>query len=102
MLQILEGFGLVQHVHEATHSHGPTLDVLITRDTNRLSGTAKVKDIGICDDKGNLIKGHYSIIYHINERRFQSNLKLCRTAILTLYLPVFLKWNMVFKSSYNT
>ena len=66
MLQILEGFGVAQHVHEATHCHGHTLDVLITRDTNRLSGTAEVKDIGICDDKGNLIKGHYSIIYHIN------------------------------------
>ena len=66
MLQILEGFGLAQHVHEATHCHGHTLDVLITRDTNRLSRTAEVKDIGICDDKGNLIKGHYSIIYHIN------------------------------------
>ena len=24
------------------------------------------------------------------------------THALTLYLPVFLKWNMVFKSSYNT
>ena len=51
MLQILEGFGLIQQVHEATYCHGHTLDVLITRGTNRLSGTAEVKDIGICDDK---------------------------------------------------
>ena len=53
MLQILEGFGLIQQVHEATYCHGHTFDVrdLITRVTNKLSGTAEVKDIGICDDK---------------------------------------------------
>ena len=30
MLHILKGFGLVQHIHDDTHCHGHTLDVLIT------------------------------------------------------------------------
>ena len=61
MMQTLHSYGLKQHIHEATHYCGHTLDVLINRDYSTLLSAIDVKDIGLCDDKGNLVNGHYAI-----------------------------------------
>ena len=61
MMQTLHSYGLKQHIHEATHYCGHTLDVLINRDCSTLLSAIDVKGIGLCDDKGNLVNGHYAI-----------------------------------------
>ena len=61
MMQTLHSYGLKQHIHEATHYCGHILDVLINRDCSTLLSAIDVKDIGLCDDKGNLVNGHYAI-----------------------------------------
>ena len=61
MMQTLHSYGLKQHIHEATHYCGHTLDVLIHRDCSTLLSAIDVKDIGLCDNKGNLVNGHYAI-----------------------------------------
>ena len=55
MMQTLHSYGLKQHIHEATHYCGHTLDVPINRDCSTLLSAIDVKDIGLCDDKGNPI-----------------------------------------------
>ena len=69
MKRTLECFGLQQHVHQSTHYCGHTLDVLISRDTSTLVSNCTVKDIGLCDDDGTLINGHYAVICDIQQRR---------------------------------
>ena len=61
MMQTLHSYGLKQYIHEATHYCGHTLDVLIHRDCSTLLSAIDVKDIGLCDNKGNLVNGHYAI-----------------------------------------
>ena len=65
MERTLECFGLQQHVHQSTHYCGHTLDVLISRDTSTLASNCTVNDIGLCDDDGTLINGHYAVICDI-------------------------------------
>ena len=69
MKRTLECFGLQQHVHQSTHYCEHTLDVLISRDTSTLVSNCTVKDIGLCDDDGTLINGHYAVICDIQQRR---------------------------------
>ena len=72
MINILDSYGLQQHIHEPTHYCGHTLDVLINRDTNASLSDIQVKDIGLCDNSGKLIKSHYGItcdIVHNNSLR---------------------------------
>ena len=61
MMQTLHSYGLKQHIREATHYCGHTLDVLINKDCSTLLSAIDVKDIGLCDDKRNLVNGHYAI-----------------------------------------
>ena len=67
MKRTLECFGLQQHVHQSTHYCGHTLDVLISRETSTLVSNCTVKDIGLCDDDGTLINGHYAVICDIQQ-----------------------------------
>lgn len=61
----LSGCGLQQHIHEPTHVAGHTLDVLISRDTSGDSfiSNIEVKNIGLCNNKGQLIRDHFAITY---------------------------------------
>ncbi len=60
-INILNSCGLQQHVQEPTHHHGHILDVLISRDTSTCMKNVDVKDIGLCNDYGNLLNDHYAI-----------------------------------------
>ncbi|XP_062582897.1 uncharacterized protein LOC134244661 [Saccostrea cucullata] len=52
--ELLAEHGLKQHISDATHRLGHTLDVLITReDSSILKGIPFVADPGICDNNGN-------------------------------------------------
>ncbi len=60
-MQSLESHGLQQHIHEPTHHHGHTLDVLISRDTSNIVTDVEVHDINLCSDDGTIIQDHYAI-----------------------------------------
>ena len=60
-IQSLESHRLQQHIQVATHHHGHTLDVLISRDTITLLTDIEVEDINLCNDDGDLIRDHYFI-----------------------------------------
>ena len=60
MQQTIESCGLQQHIDQATHYLGHTLDILITRDTSNIVAACEVRDIGLCDNVGNLINGHFA------------------------------------------
>lgn len=59
--------GLHQHITEPTHVAGHTLDVLITRDKTaaKFINDIEVRDIGLCTNKGILVRDHYAIICSI-------------------------------------
>ena len=64
MERTVESFDLQQHVHQPTHYCGHTLDVLMSRDNSTIVSNSEVKDIGLCDDNGKLIK--VILQYHVN------------------------------------
>ena len=66
-IQTLESNNLKQHTQGPTHYSGHTLDVVITRETSTLIRDVTVTDIGLCNDDGNLLNGHYAIIFTINQ-----------------------------------
>ncbi len=47
MITVLNTFDLIQHVHEPTHNHGHTLDLLISRGLNISS--IVIKDVSLSD-----------------------------------------------------
>ena len=51
-------FGLTQHVRESTHTHGHTLDLVITRSNETTVFDIRVTDLGISD--------HYAIVLKIS------------------------------------
>lgn len=59
----LNAHGLTQHVHEPTHIHGHTLDVVITRDTSNIISHTVVTDPGLCDHLGTLSKDHFAVSF---------------------------------------
>ena len=63
---VLESCGLQQHIHEPTHVHGHTLDVVITRDTSNLVSDINVTDPGLCDHMGRLTRDHYAVSFTAN------------------------------------
>ena len=67
---------LQQHVHQPTHYCGHTLDVLMSRDNSTIVSNSEVKDIGLCDDNGKLIKSHFAITCELQHRRIPVNLNL--------------------------
>ena len=44
MQQTIESCGLQQHIDQATHYLGHTLDILITRDTSNIVAACEVRD----------------------------------------------------------
>ena len=69
MERTVESFDLQQHVHEPTHYCGHTLDVLMSQDNSTIVSNSEVKDIGLCDDNGKLIKSHLAITCELQHRR---------------------------------
>ena len=61
----IESCGLQQHIDQATHYRGHTLDILITTDTSNVVAACEVRDVGLCDNVGNLINGHFALIAKI-------------------------------------
>ena len=57
MMDLLHTHNLDQHVHEPTHKHGHTLDLLITRATENITQDIRVFDPDISD--------HYSVIFSL-------------------------------------
>lgn len=61
-LESLEDHGLVQHIQGATHIHGHTLDVVITREESSiLVDTPSILDPYLCDKRGNPSGDHLSL-----------------------------------------
>ena len=68
MMQTLESCGLQQHIRDPTHYCGHILDVLISRDSSTLLPACEVRDIGLSDNNGNTMNGHYAITCEIKQR----------------------------------
>ena len=68
MMQTLESCGLQQHIRDPTHYCGHILDVLISRDSSTLLSACEVRDIGLSDNNGNTMNGHYAITCEIKQR----------------------------------
>ena len=52
---------------DPTHYLGHTLDVVISRDTSDVVRDVKVTDIGLSDDKGNVIQDHFAVMLNTKE-----------------------------------
>ena len=65
-ISIIAATGFQQHIHEPTHHHGHTLDILVSRDDSSIVNTAAVVDIGLSDNDGNIVRDHYAIRISIN------------------------------------
>ena len=52
---------------DPTHYLGHTLDVVISRDTSDAVCNVKVTDIGLSDDKGNVIHDHFAVVFNIKQ-----------------------------------
>jgi hypothetical protein len=50
--RILDEHGLLQHVKGATHVHGQTIDLIITRNSHILISVPTIKDPALCDNNG--------------------------------------------------
>ena len=67
--QILKSSGLQQHAVGPTHYLGHTLDILISRDNGDIRYDIVIKDIGLCDNDGNLSRDHFAICCNIRQSR---------------------------------
>ena len=60
-MSVLQSCGLQQHVTGATHIHGHTLDVIITRYDSAVVSDIEVTDPGLCDHMGKLSRDHFAV-----------------------------------------
>ena len=60
---LLQSCGMQQHVREATHVRGHTLDVVIARDNSSIVSDVNVIDPGIGDSTGNVSRDHFAVIF---------------------------------------
>ena len=65
-ISCLQSFGLRQHVNTATHKHGHTLDVVITRDSSNLVSDLTVSDPHLCNDGGKITRDHLAVNFKLN------------------------------------
>ena len=65
-ISCLQSFGLRQHVNTATHKHGHTLDVVITRDSSNLVSELTVSDPHLCNDGGKITRDHLAVEFKLN------------------------------------
>ena len=69
-ISLLEGHGLSQHVQEATHKKGHTLDLVITHSgSTLLKATPIISNPGLCDKHGKLSGDHFAVICTVNLQR---------------------------------
>ena len=63
-----DGFQLTHYnSYDPTHYLGHTLDVVISRDTSDVVCNVKVTDMGLSDDKGNVIHDHFAVVFNIKQ-----------------------------------
>ena len=60
---VLQFCGMLQHVKEPTHVLGHTLDVAITRETDKIISCIDVTDPGLFDKSGKVIRDHFAVIF---------------------------------------
>ena len=63
---VLQSCGMMQHVKEPTHVLGHTLDVVITRDTDKIVSNIEVKDPGLSDGTSKVSKDHFAVTSNAN------------------------------------
>lgn len=61
----LDTYGMCQHVHEPTHVAGHTLDVVISRETDKIVPNVEVVDPGLSDSSGNILSDHLAVIFDV-------------------------------------
>ena len=66
---ILEEFGYKQHVMVPTHIKNHTLDVLITKERTSLIESLEVRDPGLCNSQGLVVKDHFALnaVLHVSK-----------------------------------
>ena len=62
---VLQSFGMMQHVKGPTHVLGQTLDVIITRDTDKNLSNIEVIDPGLSDGTGKVSKDHFAVTFKV-------------------------------------
>ena len=60
---VLQSCGMQQHVNEPTHVHGHTLDVVISRDAEKIVSQVYVTDPGLSDSNDKVLKDHYAVTF---------------------------------------
>ena len=58
-----------QHAVGPTHYLGHSLDILISRDNSDIIYDVVIRDIGLCDNEGNLSRDHFAIFCNIRQSR---------------------------------
>ena len=94
-IELLQTNGSQQHVKDPTHYLGHTLDV-ISRDTSDVVCNVKVPDIGLRDDKGDVIHDHFAVVFNIKQAApllkktvVQYYIENCRVSMLIYYVMIF-------------
>ena len=57
---------MLQHVKEPTHVRGHTLDVVITRETDKIVSNLDVTDPGLIDKSGKVTRDHFAVIFNVH------------------------------------
>ena len=60
---VLQSCGMLQHVKEPTHVRGHTLDVVITRETDKILSCLDVSDPGLLDKSGKITRDHFAVVF---------------------------------------
>ena len=63
---VLQSCGMMQHVMAPTHVLGHTLDVIITRDTDKILSNIEVIDPGLSGGTGKLSNDHFAVTFNVN------------------------------------
>ena len=62
---VLQSSGMKQHVNEPTHVRGHTLDVVITREVDKIINNLEVTDPGLLDNLGKISNDHFAITFNV-------------------------------------
>ena len=66
-IELLQTNRLQKHVKDPTHYLGHALEVVISRDTSDVVCNVKVTDIGLSDNKGNVIQDHFAAMFNVKQ-----------------------------------
>ena len=71
---LIDSFGLAQHVHFETHVQGHTLDLVITRKMDSIIQDAPIS--------GSFLSNHATVLFNLNHG-FKSQLILCQGNVVS-------------------